>query len=104
MEVLFGFFLKFWLFDITSRLHNQYLLKNFQSHLTYFLQIGGLPLLKLQGPERIYGQHDKIAQTPVVPLISLLAHQQNKLAFQLTLGTEEQVFTQLLELELATPQ
>ena len=72
--------------------------------MTYFLQIGVLPLLKLQGQERTYGQHDRIAQTLVVPLTSLLARQQNKLAFQLTLGTEELVFTQFLELELATPQ
>lgn len=78
-------------------------LKYFQNQLTYFLQIGGFSLLKLQDQRRIYGQQDRIVQTLVV-LLTSLSHRQNKLLCQLMLWTEGLVLTPCLELELATPQ
>ena len=77
------------------------LLRNFQKHLTYFLQIGRLSLRILQGLERMYGQQDRTVQTPVS--ISRLVHQQNKLRCQLMLETEEVVLTLFLEVVLETP-
>lgn len=59
-------------------------LKYFQNQLTYFLQIGGFSLLKLQDQRRIYGQQDRIVQTLVV-LLTSLSHRQNKLLCQLML-------------------
>lgn len=89
--------------NTANKRNNLCLLKYFQNQLTYLLQVVGFLLRTLQGPETMFGQHDRTVQTLEAPLTSLLAHQGNKLLCQLMLGTEEAVFSLFSELDLATP-